>query len=185
MPSPSRAIRLAAIPAPSGTPYERATIAPVSKYPADAEPDTQRRGEKQCAPWHIAEDVGLAHVQQEQQWEAERPHRDQCRGHPQGRERDEREQHDDKRQLERSSGPVRQLRERSNWPTTAAGGAHRDRPRTPEVVTRTARFQASPSESHRRARRIRLREHRSGRPGTPSCPGRLSVGVLMPSPSAG
>ena len=30
MPSPSRAIRPAAIPASSGTPYERATIAPVS-----------------------------------------------------------------------------------------------------------------------------------------------------------
>ena len=79
------------------------------QYPPDAEPDTQRRGEKQCARGHIAEDVGLPHVQQEQQRKAERRHRDQCRGHSQRRERDQREQHDDKRQLERSSGPVRQL----------------------------------------------------------------------------
>ena len=77
------------------------------QYPPDAQPDAQRRSEKQCAPRHIAEDVGLPHVHQEQQRKAERRHRDQCRGHSQGRACDERKQHDDKRQLERSSGPVR------------------------------------------------------------------------------
>ena len=42
MPSPSRAIRPAAIPVPSGTPYERATTAPVNSTQPTPEPDTQR-----------------------------------------------------------------------------------------------------------------------------------------------
>ena len=41
------------------------------QYPPDAEPDAQRRREKQCARGHIAEDVGLPQVHKEQQRKAE------------------------------------------------------------------------------------------------------------------
>ena len=126
MPSPSRAIRPAAIPVPSGTPYERATIAPVSSTHPTPSPmpnavvrSSVREGTSRktsVSRMYIRNNSGRPSDATD----------DQCRGHSQCRERDQREQHDDQRQLERPAGPRAAAEETANWPTMVARGAHRD-----------------------------------------------------------
>ena len=110
MPSPSRAIRSAAIPVPSGTPYERATIAPVSRTQPMPSPMPSAVVRSSVRLGTSRKTLVSRMYNRNNSGRPSDRHRDQCRGHTQGRERDQREQHDDKRQLKRSSGPVRQLR---------------------------------------------------------------------------
>ena len=142
-PSPSRTIRPAAIPAPSGTPYERATIAPVSSthptpsaIPSAAVRSSVRGGQ-------IAKGVGLPQVQQEQQRQPERGHRDQRRGHPQRRERHQRRAPRGSAPPGTACGTGAAAAGTANWPTTAAAGAHPARRRKREFATRTAHFRAA------------------------------------------
>ena len=109
-PSPSLRSRPAAIPVPSGTPYERATAAPVnstqptpSVIPSPAVRSRVRTGDR--------DGIGLPQVQQEQQRQPECGDGDQRRGHPQRRERDQRHQHEDQHDPKRRAGFVRQVRE--------------------------------------------------------------------------
>ena len=147
------------------------------QYPADAEPDAQRRGEKQRARW---------------------AHRGRRRS-PAGTAGTAAEGRATPPMINAAGiRKVANVTSASNTTTSASWNGRRDRCGScgnselandgrKQVLTRvgsvgpksqpaTARFRASPSGSRRTARRIRLRERRSGRPGTPSWPGRPRSG---------
>ena len=162
----------------SGPPPRR-SAAPTrrrARYPDAAVRSSVRRGQ-------IAVDVGLLQVQQEQQRQAERGHRDQapraCRSVANV---DQRDQHERPGRSGTASGTGAADAGTANWPATAAAGAHRARRRSRSRNHDGPFPRLLVSDGHRRGRRIRLREPRSDRPGTPSWPAAVvGSGVLMPS----